>query len=215
MVKIKSLSEQVYDYILHLIQIGELNFGDKINETELIEKLAISRTPIREALIQMASDNILDNISRKGFFVKSISEKEIQETYIAIGVLDAHAIQLAIPNITAENITELHYAIEKIDLSLAKKDYEMYSHWQEQFHMIYLELCDNHVIISLLKELLRKTLRTTFFSKNTEALFQLLKTVHEGHREIINCIEARDIEQASKQVYKHWTSPDVIATCRE
>ena len=90
MAKIKSLSEQVYDYIVYKIKIGELLFDEKINETALIDQLGISRTPIREALIQMSSDGILENIPRKGFFVKSISNQKISEVYKIIGVLDAY-----------------------------------------------------------------------------------------------------------------------------
>ena len=71
MAKIKSLSEQVYEYIVHQIKIGTLSFEEKINETDLIQQLGISRTPIREALIQLASDGILENVPRKGFYVNT------------------------------------------------------------------------------------------------------------------------------------------------
>ena len=71
---IKSLSDQVYEYVFHRIKIGKIAVGDKIDEAELIKELGISRTPIREALIQMTSDNLLENVPRKGFFVKSVDE---------------------------------------------------------------------------------------------------------------------------------------------
>ena len=45
---IKTLSEQIYDYVFREIRIGHLKYGDKIDENELIERLGISRTPIRE-----------------------------------------------------------------------------------------------------------------------------------------------------------------------
>lgn len=67
MKKLKSLSEQVYDYIIRQIQLGELSKGSKLSESDLIEQLSISRTPIREALIQLSADGILENVQRKGF----------------------------------------------------------------------------------------------------------------------------------------------------
>ena len=75
---IKTLSEQIYDYVFREIRIGHLKYGDKIDENELIDRLGVSRTPIREALIQLSSDNILDNLSRKGFYVRHISDKEME-----------------------------------------------------------------------------------------------------------------------------------------
>ena len=68
---VKSLSDQVYEFVVKLIQNGEVYVGDKISEGFLVEKMGISRTPIREALIQLSADDILENVPRKGFFVKS------------------------------------------------------------------------------------------------------------------------------------------------
>lgn len=102
---IKSLSDQVYEYVFHRIKIGKIAVGDKIDEAELIKELGISRTPIREALIQMTSDNLLENVPRKGFFVKSVDEVEMQECFAVIAQLDAYAMELAMPNIEKDHIS--------------------------------------------------------------------------------------------------------------
>ena len=73
---VKSLSDQVYEFVVKLIQNGEVYVGDKISEGFLVEKMGISRTPIREALIQLSADDILENVPRKGFFVKRVDEKK-------------------------------------------------------------------------------------------------------------------------------------------
>ena len=73
---LKSLSDQVYEFVVKLIQNGEVYVGDKISEGFLVEKMGISRTPIREALIQLSADDILENVPRKGFFVKRVDEKK-------------------------------------------------------------------------------------------------------------------------------------------
>lgn len=93
---IKTLSEQIYDYVFREIRIGNLKYGDKIDENELIDRLGVSRTPIREALIQLSSDNILDNLSRKGFYVRHISDKEMDDAFAVIARLDTYAIELII-----------------------------------------------------------------------------------------------------------------------
>ena len=56
-----SLKDHVYRYISDCINSGTLNPGDKINEAQVSETLNISRTPIREALVQLASDGYLDS----------------------------------------------------------------------------------------------------------------------------------------------------------
>ena len=212
MAKIKSLSEQVYDYIVYKIKIGELLFDEKINETDLIDQLGISRTPIREALIQMSSDGILENIPRKGFFVKSISNQKISEVYKIIGVLDAYAIKLAMPNITKEHLRRLSAAIEKIDLAIEKKNYELYCNWQEEFHLIYLEACGNNSLVEIIQSIERKNIRTTFYSESLDKLFIVLAKVNDEHRAILKSIEEKDSEKAAELLNKHWGAnfPDVV-----
>ena len=68
---IKSLVDQVYDYISTKVKVGDLNAGERIHEAALIQEMGISRTPIREALLRLASDGILESVPRKGFFVRS------------------------------------------------------------------------------------------------------------------------------------------------
>ncbi len=205
MAKIKSLSEQVYEYIVHQIKIGALAFEDKISETDLIDQLGISRTPIREALIQLASDGILDNIPRKGFYVKSITPEAMDEAYAIIGQLDAYALKLAMPKMTDTDIDRMSVAIEKIDLSIEKRNYELYCSWQEEFHLIYLEICGNQTLIDLIKELERRNIRTTYFSADTEKLFAFLKIINEQHRELLKWIIEKNEEKAAEMIAKHWT----------
>lgn len=67
--KYRSLKDHVYDYIAQKIQDGTLLPNQKINEAEICKKLDISRTPTREALFQLTSDNLLQYIPRRGFIV--------------------------------------------------------------------------------------------------------------------------------------------------
>ncbi|MCI2062508.1 MAG: GntR family transcriptional regulator [Eubacteriaceae bacterium] len=205
MVKIKSLSDQVYDYIINQIKTGKLAYGAKVNENKLIEELNISRTPIREALIQLASDNVLDNISRKGFFVKSYSDEEVDEIYSVVGILDSNAIKLAIPHLKSAHLKMMRFEVEKMAIAIKEKNYEMYTLSQEEFHSIYLEQCHNSYLIALVKDIWKKSLRTTYYSLDQEELFKTLTSVNEEHLVIIDLIEKKDIEGAGDFVYKHWS----------
>ena len=65
------LRDVVFNTLREAILKGELQPGERLMELQLASKLGVSRTPIREALIQMTSDNLLENVPRKGFFVKT------------------------------------------------------------------------------------------------------------------------------------------------
>ncbi len=202
---IKSLSDQVYEYVFHRIKIGKIAVGDKIDEAELIKELGISRTPIREALIQMTSDNLLENVPRKGFFVKSVDEVEMQECFAVIAQLDAYAMELAMPNIEKDHISRMTTAVDKMSLAISKADEDMYYDWEEEFHTVYREVCGNKVLTNMIRELTRKAFRSEAFTKNTATKKDYWEIVNGDHAALVEAVERRDIEAAKRCLRKHWT----------
>lgn len=202
---IKSLSDQVYEYVFHRIKIGKIAVGDKIDEAELIKELGISRTPIREALIQMTSDNLLENVPRKGFFVKSVDEVEMQECFAVIAQLDAYAMELAMPNIEKDHISRMTTAVDKMSLAISKADEDMYYDWEEEFHTVYREVCGNKVLTNMIRELTRKAFRSEAFTKNTATKKNYWEIVNGDHAALVEAVERRDIEAAKRCLRKHWT----------
>ena len=69
-------------------------------KTSSAKRLNISRTPVREALIQLTAEGVLENRARKGFVIKSISEKDVGEIYAVIGVLDGYAAKSSCDHLT-------------------------------------------------------------------------------------------------------------------
>ncbi|MCI8630724.1 MAG: GntR family transcriptional regulator [Firmicutes bacterium] len=201
---IKSLSDQVYEYVFHMIKVGKIAVGDKIDEAELIKKLGISRTPIREALIQMTSDNLLDNVPRKGFFVKSVDEVEMNECFAVIAQLDAYAMELAMPNIEKEHIQRMATAVDKMSLAISKADEDMYYDWEQEFHTVYRDVCGNNVLTNMIRELTRKAFRSEAFTKSTTTKENYWKTVNGDHERLVEAVEKRDVEAAKECLREHW-----------
>ena len=202
---IKTLSEQIYDYVFREIRIGHLKYGDKIDENELIERLGVSRTPIREALIQLASDNLLDNLSRKGFYVRHISDKEMDDAFDVIARLDTYVIELIMDKVDEETLSQLESCTVNIDKAISKHDYEEYYNWQEAFHLTYISKCGNDVLIHELKSLFKRSLRMTYYTPDEDELFKLLQVANEQHKQLLEAIRERDVERAKEISVNHWT----------
>lgn len=202
---IKTLSEQIYDYVFREIRIGHLKYGDKIDENELIERLGVSRTPIREALIQLASDNLLDNLSRKGFYVRRISDKEMDDAFDVIARLDTYVIELIMDKVDEETLSQLESCTVNIDKAISKHDYEEYYNWQEAFHLTYISKCGNDVLIHELKSLFKRSLRMTYYTPDEDELFKLLQVANEQHKQLLVAIRERDVERAKEISVNHWT----------
>ena len=202
---IKTLSEQIYDYVFREIRIGHLKYGDKIDENELIERLGVSRTPIREALIQLASDNLLDNLSRKGFYVRHISDKEMDDAFDVIARLDTYVIELIMDKVDEETLSQLESCTVNIDKAISKHDYEEYYNWQEAFHLTYISKCGNDVLIHELKSLFKRSLRMTYYTPDEDELFKLLQVANDQHKQLLEAIRERDVERAKEISVNHWT----------
>ncbi len=205
MAKFYSLKDHVYNYIAEKIQNGELSPGEKINEAEICEKLNISRTPAREALIQLSSDNILEYIPRRGFLVKEIDTKKKLEVYQIIGTLDALAATSAVDYISDEDILKMKEIVEKIDISIKYNNYTDYMNLQSEFHDIYINKSNNETLIDLLKSLKNAFIRQSYLSEDKDKLFSVLANVNEEHRDIIRYFEERDKKKLEKALKdKHW-----------
>mgnify|MGYP001622873386 CR=1 FL=1 len=204
MKKLKSLSEQVYDYIIRQIQLGELSKGSKLSESDLIEQLSISRTPIREALIQLSADGILENVQRKGFFVKTPTWKEIIENYKILARLDAYAAELALPLLTDKDLNRMEALANHIAFAIEQKDYNLYTDEQEAFHDVYLEQCGNAHLIEMIHHMLKRYIRP-LNNVNDATLFKQLEEINKDHYQIVELFRKKDLKQLQECIIAHWS----------
>ena len=103
----KSLTECVMDYLKKSLNDRSLKPGDEINLSDLSKIVGVSRTPIREALIQLVKDGFIEIVSRRKFIIKRLTLKEIKDIYEMIGLLEAEASQTACDKMTDKDIQEL------------------------------------------------------------------------------------------------------------
>lgn len=204
--KIKSSSEQIYDYIVRQIEIGHLEPGVRLSEAELMETFNVSRTPIREALIRLSSDGIIKNDNRKGFFVKGFSRQDVLENYFIIACLDAYAASLALGRLTEEDMNKMDAIVKRLQISIDQQDYEQYHDEQMAFHNIYFNRCGNNNLVELIHSLQHKYVRTSWFSKEEDSETGWLTRVNNDHKEIAECFRTGDRDKLKKTIFEHWVS---------
>lgn len=205
--KIKTLKDYVYEYISKGIQEGTLKPNDKLNEQEISDKLGISRTPIREALIQLAADGLLESIPHRGFRVKPLSLKEVTELYIIIGNLDSLAANLALYNLSEEDINQMEGLKEEMDEAIKKEEYDRYYKLQIEFHDVYINKCNNEELIRILNQLRMRFIRQSYSNIDKEELLKVLLETNEQHGVIIDLIKARDSKRLENYIKEvHWNT---------
>ncbi|MEG2869452.1 MAG: GntR family transcriptional regulator [Paraclostridium sp.] len=113
----KPLREVVYDSLKSTIISGKIPVGERIIEKEYASKLNISRTPIREALKKLQSEELVEYIPKYGVVVKRVSKDDAIEVYKIRESLEILVINNAIDNITLHEINQIH---ELLDLTEVK-----------------------------------------------------------------------------------------------
>lgn len=205
MVKIKTSSEQVYDHIVHQIEIGNLQPGERLSESELMETFNVSRTPIREALIMLSTDGIISS-GRKGFFVRGFDRKDVLENYFIIACLDSYAASLAMDRLTEEDFRKMETIAMRLQISIDQENYELYHDEQVKFHDVYFDKCGNGHLVELIRSLQHKYVRTSWFLKEESSQADWLTRVNQDHWTIIDCFRKKDEGRLKETVFAHWVS---------
>ena len=201
-----SLKDHVYEYISESIKDGSLRPGDKINEQHLSDKLNVSRTPVREALIQLAAEGLLDAEPRRGFRVKPLILEEAKDLYQLIGHLDAMAATLSLADITGEDIDMMKELQAKMKDAIESQDFERYYRLQIEFHNVYLRKCSNKQLIIMLEQLKLRFIKRGYSDSDSDRLNEIFNETNAQHTKIIELFESRDaraLESFLKE--KHWS----------
>ncbi|SHJ52774.1 GntR family transcriptional regulator [Paramaledivibacter caminithermalis] len=202
-----SLKDHVYNYISQKINEGSLTPNEKINEQLICEELNISRTPVREALIQLATEGYLENIPRKGFRVRPIDENKAIEFYMIIGVLEGLAAYNAVDYITSKEISYMKELLISMDKAIDIELYDDYYKIQTVFHNTFVNICNNEELIRLINQLKRSFIRQTYINKESDNLYEILKVTNSEHKEIIKLFELKDKEKLRSYIRDvHWNT---------
>jgi len=187
-----SLKDHVYNYISQKINEGNLKPDEKINEKVIMADLNISRTPIREALIQLSTEGYLENIPRRGFIVKQVDMKKSKEIYALLGVLDAFAANLSYDKVSEDDLTQMDNLTKLMSEAIDRYDLKEYYQIQKNFHAIYINKCENEELIRTLNLLKRTFIRQTYSETENENLTLVLRNTNDEHIEIVNLFRSDD-----------------------
>ena len=201
-----SLKDHVYNFIAEQIRLGKLNSNEKVNEQDICQQLNISRTPVREALIQLAADGFLDSAPRRGFRVKPLTKKESEDIYRILAPLDALAAELAANYLTPEDLKSMEDLVELMDFHIDRFQFDEYFILQERFHDIYIEKSHNETLINTIDRLQRRFIRQGHDMGSNEEFQKLLHDTNQQHSHITDLFRENKIEELEDfLVHTQWT----------
>ena len=153
MLNTKSLREQVYDYLRDEINNHKILPGAFINLNQLSEQLGISKTPLRDAIIQLEIEGFVTILPRRGVTVKKLTLDEIKDAYEIVGALEGSVILSAFDKIKASHITQMEKLNSAQLDALEREDYDSYYKSNLAFHGVFLNLSENKTLLQMITPL--------------------------------------------------------------
>lgn len=193
-------ADKIAEELEQLILIGEFTNGERLDEVKLTKRFGVSRTPIREALQKLAVSGLIEQIPRRGVYVRQPGPLELLEMFEVMAEFEAICGRLAAARITNEALIELKDANEKCQNSVDLGDEDSYYHHNERFHHLIYSQCGNSF---LEKESLRLHSRLKPFRRIQLQLRGRMQQSMSEHYKILDALEKNQPERAANQLREH------------
>lgn len=188
-----NLKDKTIQNIMNKIHELEIGKDAVLTEADICKMFKISRTPAREALIELTANGVLAKIPNKGYSIKELSEKAKLEIFDLIGCLDSMAAKLAMPVLTVADIERMRELLDMIDVAIKYKNYKKYYDLQEEFHDVYISKCENEQVIKMLNRAKSSVAEYWRLHDRTEDTFLILGEVNKEHRQMLRLFEQKDV----------------------
>jgi DNA-binding GntR family transcriptional regulator len=190
MINQKSLREQVYELLREELSSGKLIPGSAINLAEMSSRLGVSKTPLRDALLQLDTEGFVTISPRRGVFVTKLTLEDIKHSYEIVGALESAVILSVFDRIEAYHLSKMKWLNSSLTAALEREDFENYYVGNIEFHHIFLDLSDNDAlrrIILPIKQRLYDFPRRGYIKEwelnNCKDHQQLIEALEKGNRD--------------------------------
>jgi DNA-binding GntR family transcriptional regulator len=192
---LKSLREQVYEFLRQELYTGTLVPGSCLNLNEISRQLRISRTPLRDALLQLETEGFVTIVPRSGVFVNNLTADAIRHCYEIVGALETSAILSNLDKINDSLIDKMKWLNEGLRKVIHRKDFDALYEMNLALHNTFMDLSDNtglRRIVDAAKQRLYDFPRRGYIVEwelgNCDEHDQLIAAIEEHDRERIRSV---------------------------
>lgn len=207
----RSLRIRVFNAIENAILNGEYKDGDSLNELRLSKELGISRTPVREALMQLELEGLVKNVPNKGAVVIGVTQQDIHDIYEIRIRIEGLAARLCAENITEDELHALEQIVDLQEFYLLKNDTEQIWKLDGDFHKIIYDASRSRPLRFTLSNFHNYIKKARDISVQTEGRAEktvaehraILKSIQEHNGELAEQLTAQHISNAEENLFDH------------
>lgn len=199
----KSLREQVYEYFKGEINNNRIKKGEFININDVSKKLGISKTPLRDALLQLEMDGFVKILPRKGIVVNELTLNDIKDAYEIIGALECSALSSEENVFNSEDIQQMEDYNEDMKKALTSNNFDKYYSINIKLHNEFLKFSKNEHLKKIIDTLKQ---RLYDFPRNRKYVAEWEINSAKEHDKIIRFLKSDRFREAGNFIRDvHWS----------
>lgn len=196
-----------------LLLTGELTAGQRVSEIWAVDRLGVSRTPVRSALARLEEEGFLEALPGGGYAVKTFTEQEAFDAIEIRGTLEGLACRLAAERgVEPAKLAQLDELLNEIDALVAKvkmsaEDFRGYTRLNERLHMALAEACGGRVLSRQIERAQALPFAHPSGFVQAQSQHPEFRTIfilaQDHHRSVVDAIRAREGARAESLMREH------------
>jgi DNA-binding GntR family transcriptional regulator len=194
------LVEQITEFLTQAIMDGQFESGERLVENELQRRFGVSRSPIRESLRVLEKKGLVNNVPRKGTYVRKITQKDIEENFPVRASLESLAARLSLANLQSQDLEKMESAFSRMKEGAKQNDFKTYLKYHTQYHEVFIRASRNDTLIEILENLRNQAIWFRYSYLYVQESYEYAIKVH---RKILDCFIKKDADQLEGLVKEH------------
>jgi DNA-binding GntR family transcriptional regulator len=201
-------SQRAYEILKHRILALDLAPGTHLEESRLAAEIGISRTPIREALIRLSSERLVELFANRSSMVASLDLQDIQSYFEALSFSQATVTQLAAERRNAADLERVRHGMTEFENAATRRDSDEMIVANRDFHLSIAAAARNNVLIDFCTTLYNQGMRVSRMAVSLDfdrqmSLSDHLDRIVAEHREMVELIDKRAGDEAAQLARRH------------
>jgi DNA-binding GntR family transcriptional regulator len=199
------LRDEVFERLKDAIVDGTLAPDEQLRDTELAAWLGVSRTPIREALLELGRNGLVRSLPGRSTVVAPLDAASVRDAQIVVAAMHRLAVESAVGRLTASDIDLMRAANARFDAAQQSGDADAALVADQEFHAVAVEVCGNAAVRSVIDQyepVLHRAERLRFGSPDG-------RTSVQRHVRLIELLEAGDAGGAAGLAEHTWRTLSV------
>lgn len=194
------LVEQITEFLTQAIMDGQFESGGRLVENELQRRFGVSRSPIRESFRVLEKKGLVNNLPRKGTYVRKITQRDIEENFPVRANLESLAARLSLAHLQSQDIEKMESAFSRMADAAKNNDFKSYLKYHTQYHEVFIHGSGNHTLIEILENLRNQAI---WFRYSYLYVQESYEYVIKVHRKILDYFIKKDADHLENLVKKH------------